>query len=267
MKDYKHQKMLVEHLSAFVKTATKNVRFGYNVTLPYKRVIMPLLDDLSTEAKTIGAVNTVIFRNGEQVGCNTDWYGLYQSIKTFYKDYQSIDKITILGTGGASRAAIYAAKKLAAKVVVVYRANPLSTNSQEMMEESSELGIEMVPYDASVPAIRTSQCIIQTTSAGMIGTNTQFPFDDAVLADLLKDIGSCNCYVDAVFNPVETPTLKLFKNRAMTIDGLWMMIFQAIQALSFWSNKNLNFSTNALIRVHRQLMADISASNEPKYQA
>jgi len=111
------------------KTAKDAVAFmrstgmkGMAVTIPHKQAIMPLLDKIDAAAKTIGAVNTVVDEGGKLVGYNTDAEGFGEAIRKFVgrDDFKGM-KVAVLGAGGASKAVVYALKKLHAKVEVVHR--------------------------------------------------------------------------------------------------------------------------------------------------
>src|SRR5690606_32651612 len=91
-----------------IETVFNSEVAGLNVTIPYKEQIIPFLDELSDEARKIGAVNCVEFKNGRKIGHNTDAYGFQQSIKPFLTNQH--ERAMILGTGGASKAVEYVLK-------------------------------------------------------------------------------------------------------------------------------------------------------------
>jgi shikimate dehydrogenase len=94
---------------------------GLNVTIPYKESIIPFLDELTPEAQAIGAVNTILFREGKRIGANTDAYGFHQSIKPFL--LSTHEKALVLGNGGAAKAVRYVLKNIGLDVIVAAR-NP-----------------------------------------------------------------------------------------------------------------------------------------------
>eukprot|EP01041_Mallomonas_annulata_P035575 gene35575-58550_t len=109
-----------------VKHILENGNFsGLNVTIPYKESIIAYLDELSPEAKAIGAVNTISFRNGKTIGHNTDAFGFQQSIKPFLDNRH--ERAMILGTGGASKAIAYVLKQIGLNVIFISR-NPQGEN-------------------------------------------------------------------------------------------------------------------------------------------
>ena len=109
----------IEDINAII-LENKNLR-GLNVTIPYKETIIPFLDELMPEAKQIGAVNCIDFKNGRSIGHNTDAYGFSQSIKPFLD--RNHERALILGTGGASKAVAYVLKKMNIPFYYVSRKN------------------------------------------------------------------------------------------------------------------------------------------------
>jgi len=110
-------------------------------------------------------------------------------------------------------------------------------------------------YSHVKDVVAKANIIINATSAGMVGKDAT-PFDLDLLDDInLKD----KLFFDAVFNPTLTPLLKYFNSRsAVTIDGLWMMIYQGISALSIWLDIDINIADQELIRIHNLLEESIN---------
>lgn len=251
--DYKHIKMdLNEDDLKSALAAFKTLHFsGINVTLPHKLAVMPYLDFVDPVVEQLGAVNTISLKDGAK-GYNTDWTGIYQPIKNLAA---KVDCVTIFGSGGAARAAIYAAKELgASKVNVLYRNEKDNYKTNDLMERKDELSITMLPYDDLRRVVEDSDLIINATSAGMVGQDAS-PFDLRLLNEL--DV-SAKIYLDAVFNPLETPLLQLFKkNGAKTIDGLWMMIFQGVAALAIWLDRDVKIASDQLESIHQLLAKEL----------
>ncbi|HDR8072394.1 TPA: shikimate dehydrogenase [Bacillus cereus] len=227
---------------------------GLNVTLPYKRSVMEFINELDLTAAEIGAVNTIKINSDGLVGYNTDWVGLHKPILIHSKTDNPI--ICIFGTGGASRAAIYAARKTSNNVYVLYRDAPnVSDSTQDLLHRQKELGITLLPYVDVKNTVDKSDIIINTTSTGMKNNIIQTPFNIKLLDDVnMKD----KLFIDAVFNPVETTLLQFFaSNGAKTVDGLWMMIYQGVLALSIWLEKDIKIKDADLIEIHKLLTEDI----------
>jgi len=247
---YKHLKIDVEaiDLSASLHSFEELKFIGINVTLPYKMEVMQHLDNFDETVKELGAVNTISFSGG-MVGHNTDWVGIATPIRNEFAS-QEIKSVVIFGSGGAARAAIYAARQInAGRIIVLYR----STHVQELgdlQEKSKELGIELLDYSHVQEAISEAEIIINATSAGMVGMDNS-PFDVTLLDRIeLKD----KLFFDVVFNPLRTPLMRYFSRRgSKTIDGLWMMIYQGVAALSIWLGKDVEIQAQDLVRIHKIL--------------
>lgn len=135
--EYRHLKINVDNESELKDTfsALKTLHFnGLNVTLPYKLAVSEFLTDIDESAKKISAINTVVFKNHETIGYNTDWYGIYASIKQKQIGLP-LKKALIFGSGGAARAAIFACLQLGANVIVVVHRTPESTVSKALKEQ------------------------------------------------------------------------------------------------------------------------------------
>ncbi|MDZ3952324.1 shikimate dehydrogenase [Bacillus thuringiensis] len=254
---YQHNKMSVatSEIKNTLEMLVKKNYVGLNVTLPYKRLVMEYVNKLDSTAADIGAVNTIKINSGDLIGYNTDWIGLYKPI--VIHSQKDNPTICIFGTGGASRAAIYAAKKISDDVYVLYRDYPkVSHATQDLFNKQKELGISLLPYVDVKDIVDKSDIIIHTTSTGMKGSETETPFN----IDTLQDVNlKGKLFIDAVFNPVKTTLLQFFfNNGAKTIDGLWMMIYQGIFALSIWLDEPMHIKNSDLIKIHRLLKETIS---------
>jgi shikimate dehydrogenase len=225
---------------------------GLNVTLPYKLDVMQHLDALDPVIEELGAVNTITLGK-TTTGYNTDWIGIAESVKQF-GGKESYDTAVIFGTGGAARAAIYACKQLGiSNVKVVYRLEA-SVNTRKLQESSEKLGITLHPYSQLAQLVEGAQLIINTTSAGMVGKEP-LPFDLELIDGV--ELGG-KVFLDAVFNPLRTPLLEYFDSKgAITIDGLWMMMYQGVGALSIWLDREIKADIDELIRIHDLLEKEL----------
>jgi shikimate dehydrogenase len=251
---YKHIKIDVtdEDLAKTIN-ALRELHFaGLNVTLPHKLSVIPLLDQVDEVVKELGAVNTIKFSD-LTTGHNTDWVGIYKPVAAMGHE---IKTITIFGTGGAARAAIYAAKRLGAhKIYVHYRNEEDNVKTDDLKKRVDALGIELHTYDKVRGNVEVSDLIINATSAGMVGKD-RLPFDLAQLTNLNV---SEKVYFDAVFNPLDTPLLRYFNERgAHTIDGLWMMIYQGIAALEIWLDRRIEIKDSLLKDIHNLLTKELA---------
>jgi len=187
---------------------------GLNVTLPYKETIIPFLDEVDPEALEIGAVNTIVIREGKTKGYNTDAYGFLQSLRPFLT-WQH-DKALLLGNGGAARAARYALERMGVKCLNVQRNHTVKGRSVLWSELNDE-------------AIKQFKLIVNCTPIGM------WPDTDTFPPLPYRAIGSDHLLFDMVYNPTETAFMKLGKEAgASVMNGLDMLHFQAILAWEIW---------------------------------
>lgn len=188
---------------------------GLNVTIPYKESIIPFLDELSEEAQTIGAVNTICMENGKTVGHNTDAFGFARSIKPFLKNTHH--RALILGTGGASKAVSHVLEGIGLDVLYVSRDPKVE---------------EHFPYSA-INSFMVQACglIVNTTPVGMyphVDEMPEFPTEY-----LTKD----HLVVDLIYNPEKTRLLEeAEKQGAEILNGLSMLKEQALRAYELWNN-------------------------------
>ena len=188
---------------------------GLNVTIPYKESIIPFLDELSLEAKEIGAVNTIKITNGKTKGYNTDAFGFHQSIKPFLTNQH--EKAIVLGTGGASKAVAYILNNLGIDVFFISR------TPNEMLNHFS--------YDnLNKEMISACKLIVNTTPVGMYpDINTLIPID-------YRFITENHLCIDLIYNPKETLFLQnAIKNNASILNGNHMLIEQAKESWEIWS--------------------------------
>ena len=205
----------IETIEEFVEKVKELNPQGLNVTIPYKKAILPLLDDLDEVAKEIGAVNTIVFKNGKLKGYNTDAFGFHQSIKPFFKSHH--ERALILGTGGASKAVEYVLKQYGVDVMFASR-----NDSKDNVLNWN---------DINENAIKHHLLIINCTPLGMfpnIASKPVIPYSALTERHLL---------VDLVYNPDETLFLKLGKeNGAKVINGLTMLQQQAEKSWRLWND-------------------------------
>ena len=187
---------------------------GLNVTIPYKKSIIPYLDSLSSEAEEIGAVNTIVFSNGKLTGHNTDHIGFQNSIKPFLEN--SMERALILGTGGASKAVIYALTKLGIDCLSVSR-NP----------KEDQLSYN----DLNEYVFKHHLLIVNTSPVGMYPNSNQSP--EIPYQHLTKE----HLLVDLIYNPSETLFLKNGKKQgARILNGEAMLIHQAEASWAIWNS-------------------------------
>lgn len=196
---------------------------GINVTIPYKNVIMKTLDNISNEAKEIGAVNTICIKNNKSIGYNTDYFGFGEMLKKF--NVECRDKnIVILGAGGASKAVVQYFYDNKAKNIYLVSRNPKTVYNKKF--------IKVISYE-ELENIKDADIIVNTTPCGM------YPNIDnmAINKDILTNY---KVAIDIIYNPKETKFLKEARKLGLiTVDGLYMLVGQAIKAEEIWNDVKL----------------------------
>ncbi len=191
---------------------------GINVTVPFKRTIIPFLDKLSPEAEDTQSVNTIYLQDGKIIGHNTDIAGFELAIK--YSKYDLASKrIFVLGAGGVAPSIIYSLRKMKVSKIT------LSNRTKEKAESLKNLfkNIEIVDWGETV----NFDMIINATSIGLKN-------EDGIKFDY-SAAGPDKFFYDVIYNPKETIFLKrakLFGNR--TENGKMMFLYQAHQAFTIW---------------------------------
>ncbi|GJM31299.1 MAG: shikimate 5-dehydrogenase [Saprospiraceae bacterium] len=217
--DFYYELFPLERIELFPELLVKYEQFrGINVTIPYKQQIIPFLDILSDEASAIGAVNTILIKNGQSKGYNTDVYGFEKSLTDKLENAGiQPENALILGTGGAAKAVHYVLEKKGINFSYVSRNKEVSgvLTYQELTEK----------------IIKSHQLIINTTPLGM------YPKIDTLPNIPYHYLGKEHLLFDLVYNPKETAFLKEGKKRKSTIiNGLEMLHLQAEQAWTIWTS-------------------------------
>ncbi len=202
---YDLKELTPEELPGFM---TARGFMGINVTIPYKQAVIPFLDEISETARAIGAVNTIVNRNGKLYGYNTDLYGLTRLIRRIGLDLSG-KKVLVLGTGGTSRTASYAAEKLGARVV--YRVSRTSREGS-------------LSYEEVLQNHTDAEIILNTTPCGMFPKPAEQPL-------LLEPFTRLEGVVDAIYNPLRSRLVLDARSRGIPAEGgLYMLVAQAVRA-------------------------------------
>ena len=184
---------------------------GLNVTIPYKEKIIPFIDELSDEAKEIGAINCISVENGKTKGYNTDAFGFEKTLLLHKKEHQKT--AIILGNGGAAKAVQYVLKKNQIPYITVSR--------------TTEINYE----NLSENLVKENLIIIQCTPVGTfpnIEDSVPFPFDGITENHLI---------IDLIYNPEYTKFIRNCAEKgAKTANGLYMLEQQAEKAWEIWNS-------------------------------
>ena len=227
-----------EDLAVTMDNIKRYDMFGVNISMPYKQAVIPHLDQLTKSAQLIGAVNTVIPRDGRLIGHNTDGIGFFKSLDKL-AGFQVQGKVmTILGGGGAATAIIaQAALDGAAKIFVFSRSQSIDRHAATAKKISLEtqVPIEVLPLEDSdllQEKIFQSRLLVNGTSVGMDGQTLLIDEETILPQHLLV--------VDVIYQPFETPFLNFAKQQgAKTVNGLGMLLFQAAEAFQIWTGKEM----------------------------
>jgi shikimate dehydrogenase len=194
---------------------------GVSVTIPFKEEVIPLIDELDPQAAKIGAVNTIVNRDGRLTGYNTDWLGAVTALKA--KISLKDRHVLILGAGGASRAIAFGTIAEGGRVTLT------DVDQARAHALVKDLGGAAIPVDAVGDCPAT--ILVNATPVGMAPDIHGIP----IASDLLDRFETI---MDIVYQPLQTRLLKEGQARgAATIDGLQMLIHQATAQFALWTGQ------------------------------
>jgi len=222
--DYKFElkEIAKENVDAFMKA--KDFK-AINVTIPYKQTVIPYLDEIDDAAKMIGAVNTVVNKDGKLYGYNTDFYGLKSLLEKIDVKVEG-KNVLILGAGGTSKTSYALVKSLGAKSVAKVSRHPETEES--IADDGSK--IEIISYEEAVRRTDTN-VIINTTPCGMYPKAAAQPIS-------LENFSALEGVIDAIYNPNSSNLIMDAKARGLKAEGgLYMLVMQAIKAAEFFFGK------------------------------
>ncbi len=203
--DYRLREVAEDELDSFMKARDF---IGINVTIPYKKDVIPYLSEMNDIAARIGSVNTVVNRGGKLYGYNTDYFGL-KALIAHAKISLEGRTVLVLGTGGTSVMAQCVASDLGAKEVKAVSRRPADG---------------VITYREAEENYRDAEIIINTTPVGMFPENYAAPID-------ISRFERLEGVVDAVFNPLRTPLVLSAEKRGIKAEGgLYMLVAQAVYA-------------------------------------
>ncbi len=209
-------------------TAAERLGFaGLNITHPCKQSVIPLLTDLTEEARTVGAVNTVLLRNGERIGYNTDGWGFSESFRRGLPGAR-LDRVVQLGAGGAGAAVAHAAMSLGAKRLEVFDKD--ETRAQRLVDAlSARFGRGRARAGSDLrQAMAETDGLIHATPTGM-AKYPGLPLPGTLLRPSLW-------VAEIVYFPLETELLREARSLGCrTLDGGGMAVFQAVEAFRLFT--------------------------------
>lgn len=223
-----------EQLESAVKGLADIGIVGYNVTMPCKTKVLPYLDELTPAAELMGAVNTVVVKDGKSIGHNTDGAGFVQNLRLL--GFQPEGKVvTIVGAGGAGSAVF---TQLALDGVVAInifnrRDDFWDVTRDKIVELSSKTGVPMVLNDLAdkellARSVKNSDLFVNATRVGMAPFEDECTLEEEMLHDGLL-------VADTVYEPRETKLIKMAKEHGLkTAPGLGMLLHQAALGEKIW---------------------------------
>jgi shikimate dehydrogenase len=200
---------------------------GFNVTIPHKQNVIPLLDELTPTAKSIGAVNVIYLRNEKLIGDNTDAPGFLADLKKFIGNQESgVGKLAlVLGAGGSARSVVYALQKDNWKVTIAARRMEQACELADQFDGANAIELNLQTFQLS-----NLQLMVNTTPLGMTLNVDQSPLpENAVLS-------SRTMIYDLVYNPRETKLVRDARAQGLhATTGLGMLIEQAALGFQLWT--------------------------------
>jgi len=204
---------------------------GFNVTMPHKTSILPLIDEVEKTAAKIGAVNTIKNFNGRLIGYNTDGVG---ALKALEKNGVSLSgkKIVVLGAGGAGRAISYALASGVEELVILNRTELKAQRLVEELQVESKAAITYGQLNDETlrRTLKDANVIINATSVGMHPYENETPINKKLLnADVTV--------FDLVYSPLKTKLLKEAEAQDVkTLNGLHLLVHQGAESFKIWTN-------------------------------
>ena len=222
-----------DDLAAGVAALRSDSYLGANVTVPHKQAVMGHLDEIDDLASRIGAVNTIVNRDGQLVGSNTDALGFINSLRVEAGVSARDLRVVLIGAGGAARAAAYALADEKAGLLTI--GNRTVERAELLAKELRETGTETVSFGISdshfLSACERAALIVNSTSVGML----HGPAEDESPIPASSISPGCVVY-DMVYNPTRTPLLAdAGKAGAQGVGGLPMLVYQGAAAWERWT--------------------------------
>lgn len=200
---------------------------GLNITYPCKQAVIPLLDELSDDARALGAVNTVLFKDGKRIGHNTDWSGFARAFQRGLPDV-SLERVVQLGAGGAGAAVAHAALAMGARTLTLFDVDPARAESLAA-ELQKRFADRTVTAGTSLgETLATANGLIHATPTGM----AKLPGLPLPAELLHRDLW----VADIVYFPIRTALLQAAEALGCrTLSGGGMAVYQAVDAMRIFT--------------------------------
>ncbi len=220
-----------ENIEGIINELKRERIHGVNITVPFKKSVIPFLDELSLESKKTQSVNTILMENKKIVGHNTDIAGFELALRHLNYDITN-KKILILGSGGVVPSIIFALKKMqAAKIILSNRTKKKADDLKFFFDDLGVVEWGHIPSDLNM--------IINATSVGLKKN------DDLNLN--YEKIGTNKLFYDLIYNPKETNFLRKAKESGNKFEnGKMMFLYQAHQAFTLWHKIMPEINTDSI---------------------
>jgi len=220
---------------AIIERLRQPSTLGANITIPYKETVLPMIDELDELARQIGAVNTIVNREGKLSGYNTDAEGFVQALRHLGGFEPAGKRVVLLGAGGAARAVSFALARAGVRSLAI--TDIVAERAQGLCSSLRSLGIDtyvMEPEDESLKnALSNCDLVVNCTPVGMKHSVTEG--QSPLKAELIPKEA---LIYDVVYNPIETQLLLEAKAvGARTLGGLGMLVYQGAKAFELWTGK------------------------------
>ena len=222
---YVHLPVKPEELAAALSRLHADGFAGVNLTVPHKEAALALVDEVSPQAKRIGAINTIFVNNGKLTGTNTDAYGFMAALKAGAPAYDpKVGPAVVIGAGGAARAVCFALQDAGCPDIRLVNRTPARA---ETLARDFGKPVTAHTWDSRNQSLDAAALVVNCTTMGMTG---QAPLD----LDLAH-LPASAIVNDIVYTPLETPLLAQARARGhVAVDGLGMLLYQAQAGFEGW---------------------------------
>ena len=230
---YDKIKLEEKEIKGIVQDIRKQKIAGCNITVPFKKKVIPFLDSLSTEAEKTQSVNTITFEKGNLIGHNTDIFGFDKAIRSLNFNMKG-KKILILGAGGVVPSIVFAIKEMGASEITISNRTKQKAENLKILFKN----LNVVEWGN----LSEFDVVINATSLGLNNEKINLNFSNA---------GTNKLFYDVIYNPSETIFLKEAKKMGnKTENGGSMFIYQAFEAFKLWHGiePKVNFETLKLLK-------------------
>jgi len=221
-----------EELRAAVIGARSLDVHGLNVTMPHKNAVLRYLDEVDSAARAIGAVNTILNKEGRLIGYNTDGVGALKALKENGVNPNG-KKLLLLGAGGAGKAIAFQAAQEVEELIILNRTPEKAKKLAEVLrkEFNKKINGNVLSTEIIKEELRDADILVNATSVGMHPNIDQSLVPKSSLKPNL-------CVMDIIYNPIETKLAKDAKAvGAKIISGIEMLVYQGAASFEIWTNR------------------------------